>query len=115
MALLINNNCISCDACLPACPNQAIFEKRNDAESNGYHVSGRQGSDGTTYVISYDRCTECVGHFAEPQCASACPIGDCCVPDPMFPESEEVLLDRARRLHPHKEILRDMVWKGVRN
>ncbi|MBX3350547.1 MAG: 4Fe-4S binding protein, partial [Nitrospira sp.] len=28
MALMINNNCISCDACLAACPNQAIFEKR---------------------------------------------------------------------------------------
>ncbi|MBX3318590.1 MAG: 4Fe-4S dicluster domain-containing protein [Nitrospira sp.] len=114
MALLINNNCISCDACLPACPNQAIFEKRSDAESTGYHVSDGQGTDGTTYVISYDRCTECVGHFPEPQCAAACPIGECCVPDPGIPESKEVLLERARRLHPHKEIQHDMAWSGVR-
>jgi formate hydrogenlyase subunit 6/NADH:ubiquinone oxidoreductase subunit I len=39
MALMINNNCISCDACLPACLNQAIFEKRSDAEVNRYRVS----------------------------------------------------------------------------
>lgn len=67
MALMINKNCISCDACLPACPNQAIFEKRGDAEAGGYHVSQGEGSDGTTYVISRDRCTEGVGHFEEPQ------------------------------------------------
>ena len=114
MALMINNNCISCDACLTACPNQAIFEKRGDAESGGYRVSDGQGLDGTTYVISHDRCTECVGHFAEPQCASACPIGDCCVPDPSVPEATGVLLERARRLHPQKEIRHDMVWPGVR-
>ncbi|MGE0468466.1 MAG: 4Fe-4S binding protein [Nitrospira sp.] len=22
---MINNSCIACDACLPVCPNQAIF------------------------------------------------------------------------------------------
>ena len=82
--------------------------------AGGSPLFAGQGLDGTTYVISHDRCTECVGHFAEPQCASACPIGDCCVPDPQFPESTGVLLERARRLHPHKEIRYDMVWPGVR-
>jgi len=28
-----------------------------------------------------------------------CPV-DCCVPDPNIPETEEVLLERARKLHP---------------
>ncbi|MBH0204021.1 MAG: 4Fe-4S dicluster domain-containing protein [Nitrospira sp.] len=114
MALMINNNCIACDACLPVCPNQAIFDKRSEAEAGGYHVSAGQGADGTTYVISHERCTECVGHFDEPQCASVCPIGDCCVPDSAYPESQEVLLERAGRLHPHKAIRHDLVWKGVR-
>ena len=28
MALLITDECISCGACLPECPNEAIFETR---------------------------------------------------------------------------------------
>ena len=32
MALLITDECISCGACLPECPNEAIFETRSDAE-----------------------------------------------------------------------------------
>ena len=114
MALMINNNCIACDACLPACPNQAIFDKRSAAEERGYQVGVGQGVDNSIYVITHERCTECVGHFDEPQCASVCPIGDCCVPDPVRPESQETLLARAERLHPHKQIRRDMVWAGVR-
>ena len=43
MALLINDNCTACDACKPACPNEAI--------SVGDPI----------YVIDPLRCTECVG------------------------------------------------------
>lgn len=113
MALMINNNCISCNAYLPTRPNQASFENRGDAEADGYQVSPGQGYDGTTYVISSDRCTERIGHFEEPQCASGSPIGDCCTPDPFYPESKEMLLSRARRLHPHKDIRHEMAWQGV--
>ena len=35
MALLITEECISCGACLPECPNEAIFETRSDAEAKG--------------------------------------------------------------------------------
>ena len=73
-----------------------------------------QGVDNSIYVITHERCTECVGHFDEPQCASVCPIGDCCVPDSDRLESTGVLLERARRIHPHKEIFQDKVWQGVR-
>lgn len=114
MALMINNNCIACDACLPVCPNQAIFDKRSAAEERGCHVGERQGLDDSIYVITYERCTECVGHFDEPQCASACPIGDCCVPDPDRSESRETLLERAERVNPNKVIQRDKAWQGVR-
>ena len=38
MALLITDECISCGACLPECPNEAIFETRSDAEGKGYQV-----------------------------------------------------------------------------
>ena len=50
MALKITDQCINCDVCEPECPNSAI--------SMGPEV----------YVIDFMRCTECVGHFEQPQC-----------------------------------------------
>jgi hypothetical protein len=32
----------------------------------------------------------------------------------VYPESKEVLLERAQRLNPDKEIHPDKAWKGVR-
>ncbi|HIB83318.1 MAG TPA: YfhL family 4Fe-4S dicluster ferredoxin, partial [Chromatiaceae bacterium] len=74
MATMITEECINCGACEPECPNEAISE----------------GED--IYVINPSRCTECVGHFGEEQCAAVCPV-DCCVPDPNIVESEEELID----------------------
>ncbi|NGZ02665.1 MAG: 4Fe-4S ferredoxin [Nitrospira sp. WS238] len=102
---------MSCDVCLPPCPNQASFEKRGDAQAGGYHVSQGQGFEGTTYVIPRDRCMECVGHCEEPPCISACPIEECCVSNPVYAESKEILSDRARHLHPHTGIGRR--WRGM--
>ena len=50
MALMITDACINCDVCEPECPNQAF--------SLGVQI----------YEINPDKCTECVGHFDEPQC-----------------------------------------------
>ncbi len=83
MATMITEECINCGACEPECPNEAISE----------------GKD--VYVIDPARCTECVGHFDEEQCAAVCPV-DCCVPDPNNVETEAVLLKRAQALHPDK-------------
>jgi len=115
MALLITEECISCGACLPECPNEAIFETRGDAEAKGNHVGDGQGVGDNIYVITHDRCTECVGHFDEPQCAAVCPVDNCCIADPAYPESTEILLQRARTLNPDKEIDANKVWSGVRN
>ena len=79
MALLINSLCINCDVCEPACPNQAI----------------RAGQD--IYVIDPDRCTECAGHFDEPQCVVVCPV-ECIDPDPARPEDNDQLLAKLARL-----------------
>ena len=98
MALLITDECISCGACLPECPNEAIFETRSDAETKGNHVGDGQGVGDNIYVIAHDRCTECVGHFDEPQCAAVCPV-DCCVPDEMYQETVEELLAKKEKLH----------------
>ncbi len=83
MATMITEECISCGACEPECPNEAISE----------------GPD--IYVIDPMRCTECVGHFDEEQCAAVCPV-DCCVTDPNNNEGEETLIARAKTLHPDK-------------
>ncbi|MEY3603170.1 MAG: hypothetical protein RIQ49_202 [Pseudomonadota bacterium] len=72
MALKITDECINCDVCEPACPNQAI--------SMGEEI----------YQINPDRCTECIGHFDEPQCQVLCPVS--CIPqDPDRPETVELL------------------------
>jgi ferredoxin len=73
MALIITDECINCDVCEPACPNNAI--------SQGEFI----------FEIDPLRCTECVGHFAEPQCVAICPVN--CIPlDPNHPETQEELL-----------------------
>ena len=72
MALLINDLCVNCDVCAPMCPNQAIT----------------QGE--TIYEIAPSRCTECVGHFDEPQCVVVCPV-ECIFVDPAHLETREEL------------------------
>jgi len=72
MSLKITDECINCDVCEPECPNQAI--------SMGE----------TIYVIDPARCTECVGHFGEPQCVQVCPV-ECIPVDPLYTETPEQL------------------------
>lgn len=79
MALMITDACINCDVCEPECPNDAI--------SMGPEI----------YVIDPERCTECVGHFSEPQCHQVCPV-ECIPNDPRRVETREQLLARYERL-----------------
>src|SRR6516165_10506505 len=46
---------------------------------------------------------QCVGFHDHEACAAVCPV-DCCVPDPANPETQGVLLARARTLHPELSI-----------
>lgn len=80
MTLMITNECINCDVCEPACPNEAI--------SLGPEY----------YVIDPNRCTECVGHFDEPQCRVVCPV-DCIPKNPDINESKEDLLKKYQKLN----------------
>jgi ferredoxin len=83
MTLKITSDCINCDVCEPVCPNQAIA----------------MGDE--HYVIDPHRCTECVGHFDEPQCVSLCPV-DCIPKDAERPETREQLLVKYERLQAVK-------------
>lgn len=58
MSLKINSDCINCDVCEDKCPNIAI--------SQGVEI----------YEIDPALCTECIGHYDEPQCVVFCPV-DC--------------------------------------
>ena len=57
--------------------------------------------DDDIFYIVPDKCTECVGFFDEEACAAVCPV-DCCLPNPDIVETEEVLLARAKELHPEQ-------------
>ena len=79
MALIITDDCINCDVCEPECPNEAIFE--------GEEI----------YEIDPSKCTECVGHYDEPQCQVVCPV-DCIPLDPDNEETKEQLQAKYEKL-----------------
>lgn len=83
MALMITDECINCDVCEPECPNDAIYL--------GQEI----------YEIDPSKCTECVGHFDEPQCVQICPVA--CIPvNPQHVESRETLWQKFQRLQAAK-------------
>jgi len=85
MALMITDECINCDVCEPECPNDAIF------------------MGPLIYQINPDKCTECVGHFDEPQCQQVCPVA--CIPvDPQKQETHSQLLFKYQRLQDAKRL-----------
>src|SRR6266481_6407703 len=96
MATTITTECINCGACEPECPNTAIYAGGVEWELNGA-TSAAIAQD--IYYIVPSKCTECVGFHDHEACAAVCPV-DCCIPDPANLESEAVLLQRARELHP---------------
>ena len=84
MSFKINSDCNSCGACEPECPNNAIT----------------MGDD--IFQINVAACTECVGFYNESRCAAVCPV-DACITDTAHVETEAVLVDKAKKLHPAKD------------
>lgn len=85
MALMITDECINCDVCEPECPNGAIY----------------QGEE--IYQIDPSLCTECVGHFNNPQCQDVCPVA--CIPhDPGHVESRDQLYQKYLRIVQIKQV-----------
>ena len=81
MAKMITEECISCGACEPDCPNEAI--------STGDPV----------YVIDWEKCTECVGEHDSPKCIEVCPVDGVIIPHPEHVETQEELQAKHDRLH----------------
>ncbi|HEV2171569.1 MAG TPA: 4Fe-4S binding protein [Candidatus Binatus sp.] len=96
MATTITSECINCGACEPECPNTAIYAGGVPWELNGATCPAIAQD---IYYIVPSKCTECVGFHDHEACAAVCPV-DCCIPDPKNLETEAVLLQRARELHP---------------
>src|SRR5438094_1158026 len=101
MATVITSECINCGACEPECPNTAIYQGGVEWQAPDGSMHAAISND--IFYIVPEKCTECVGFYDQEACAKVCPV-DCCVPDPALPESEAVLLERARALHPDKTI-----------
>ncbi len=79
MSLFITDECINCDVCEPECPNDAI--------SQGEEI----------YEINPNLCTQCVGHYDEPQCQQVCPV-DCILIDEEHPETHEELMAKYEKI-----------------
>ncbi len=103
MATMITSECINCGACEPECPNNAIYQGGVEWELEG--MKHPPLATDTFYIVP-EKCTECVGFYDHEACAAVCPV-DCCVPNPEIPEAEEVLIARARQLHPEKVFAED--------
>jgi ferredoxin len=103
MATVITEECINCGACARECPNVAIYAGGEEWELDGVRHPARAQD---IYYIVAEKCTECVGFHASEQCAKVCPV-DCCIPDPANVESEAVLFERAKRLHPEQTFMSD--------
>ncbi|MCP5421007.1 MAG: ferredoxin [Gammaproteobacteria bacterium] len=56
MAFSITALCSNCWACQPLCPAEAISAAKPH------------------FQIDAQKCTECEGDYADPQCASICPV-----------------------------------------
>ncbi|MFT4754070.1 MAG: ferredoxin [Salibacteraceae bacterium] len=112
--LVINDDCINCDACVSECPNHAIYEPDEEwSYADGTNLTGQvklwdgrtvnadkkndAQSDEYFYIVA-DKCTECKGFHDEPQCVSVCPV-DAIHVDEESPETEEKLLGKKGCMH----------------
>jgi ferredoxin len=81
VAYVITDDCALCMVCVDECPNEAISEGDGKCD------------------IDPEKCTECVGFYAQPKCAEVCP-SDACVPDDDRKEDRDTLVARYAALHP---------------
>ncbi len=82
MAVIIDESCITCDACLQNCPVNAIVDDTNNPTGE------------SRYYVQPEKCIECIGVFENPQCAAICPSIGCITWDmPFTKEFDEHFLN----------------------
>ncbi len=82
MSVIIDDTCITCDACLQNCPVDAIVDDMSNPTGE------------SRYYVQPEKCVECVGIFDDPQCAAICPSIGCITWDmPYTTEFEEHFLN----------------------
>ncbi len=72
MSVIINDTCITCDACLQNCPVNAIVDDASNPTGKKH------------YYVQPDKCVECVDLYEDPQCAAICPSIGCITWDMPF-------------------------------
>ncbi len=72
MSVIIDESCITCDACLQNCPVNAIVD-------DSHNPTGE-----SRYYVQPEKCVECVDLFDDPQCAAICPSIGCITWDMPF-------------------------------
>jgi ferredoxin len=65
MSVIIDDTCITCDACLQNCPVNAIVDDTDNPTGE------------KRYYVQPEKCIECVGVYDDPQCAAICPSIGC--------------------------------------
>ncbi len=75
MSVIINDTCITCDACLQQCPVNAIVDDLNNP-------TGKK-----QYYVQPEKCVECVDIYDDPQCAAICPSIGCITWDMPFTQA----------------------------
>lgn len=65
MSVIIDDTCITCDACLQNCPVNAIVDDEHNPTGE------------SRYYVQPEKCIECVDVFDDPQCAAICPSIGC--------------------------------------
>ncbi|WGH26688.1 MAG: 4Fe-4S dicluster domain-containing protein [Candidatus Shikimatogenerans bostrichidophilus] len=115
MSLKITKDCINCGACELECPNKAIYEggKKwqlsegtsikekfilNKKNKKVFKYKKYYPIKKNIYYIVKEKCTECIGFYKNPKCASVCPI-NCCIKDNNYYETKEELIKKKKKLH----------------
>ncbi len=89
MAVYVNENCITCGACLWECPTEAILP--GDPRP----------------VVDRNLCTECYGFFGESQCIVVCPAEAVVV----IPEPVKELVQRFNYNYPNRQAHDTWIWQ----
>lgn len=95
MAVIINDTCINCGACIDECPVEAIVDEDDNPT----------GED--LYYVYPDKCVECVGHHDEPACATACPTEGCITWDMPFTADHKEFFSSANYVDHQNYVVND--------